>query len=89
MEMSVILTDNILPEVKQVILSSTGSNLSPDALTPDYFLVGNLLDSMAVTNLILGLEEYFGFSFIDEELSVEAFETVASLTELVKRKLEG
>jgi acyl carrier protein len=41
---------------------------------------------MAVTNLILAIEEHFGFNFDDEELSAEAFETVASLAALVQQK---
>jgi len=76
-----------LQEIKEVIINSLGTKLSPDDLALDFQLAGNILDSMAVTNLILALEEHFGFAFADEDLSAEAFETIESLAELVKQKI--
>jgi len=81
------LDKSLLPEVKKVINNSVGGDITFETLTDDFPLVGNVLDSMAVTNLILALEEYFGFLFNDEELSAEAFETVSTLTELVEKKI--
>jgi acyl carrier protein len=78
---------DILLEVKKVILSSTGSSIPLGQLDQDYSLLGNILDSMAVTNLILALEEHFGFHFNDDELTAEAFETVGALAFLVKKKV--
>ena len=77
----------LLDDVKEVIINSVGSKLNPDEIEPDFQLAGNILDSMAVTNLILALEEYFGFSFDDEDLTAEAFETVGSLADLVSKKI--
>ena len=79
----------VLNEVKKVILASVGSNLSMETLNKDYPLVGNILDSMAVTSLILALEEYFNFVFDEEDLSAETFRTVGSLAELVEKKICG
>ncbi len=79
---------NIKQELKKIIANSVGENLNYDSLTDDYQLVGNILDSMAVTNLILGIEEYFDLIFDDEDLSAESFETVHSLAELVRKKLK-
>ena len=79
----------ILREVKEVIVISIASDLTLDSLTDDLQLVGNILDSMAVTNLIIALEEYFGFTFNDEELSAEAFETVFTLAQLVQEKVNA
>jgi acyl carrier protein len=44
---------------------------------------------MAVTNLILALEDYFDVEFDDDDLSAEAFETVATLTDLVVSKMDS
>jgi acyl carrier protein len=54
-------------------------------------LLGNLpeLDSMAIINLITGLEEHFGFRVDDDEISADTFETVGTLCEFVTRKLAG
>ncbi len=79
---------NIKQELKKIIANSVGESLNYDSLTDDYQLVGNILDSMAVTNLILGIEEYFDLTFDDEDLSGESFETVQSLAQLVKKKLK-
>ena len=78
----------LLDEIIDVILSTTGGDIKRDMLIEDFKLVGNILDSMAVTNLILALEDRFGLMFSDDELSVEAFETVGTLAELVRSKLQ-
>ena len=80
---------SVLDEVKKVIIGAVGGEITLDSLTDDLPLAGNILDSMAVTNLVLALEEHFGFSFDDADLSVEAFETANSLAELVKTKIES
>ena len=77
----------ILPKIKDIIAVTVGSNIVPDPLPDDYPLVGNLLDSLAVTNLIVALEEHFGFVFSDDELSAEAFESPLSVARLVADKI--
>ena len=81
------MDNNFLKEIKEVIINSVGTKLKPEDLSTDFQLAGNILDSMAVTNLILALEEHFGFAFDDDDLSAEAFETVETLAELVKQKV--
>lgn len=83
------MDEKLLVELKNIITHTVGSNVVPNPLANDYPLVGNLLDSLAVTNLIVALEEHFGFVFSDEELSAEAFENVLSLSELVSGKIEA
>ncbi|MBN1559667.1 acyl carrier protein [candidate division KSB1 bacterium] len=75
-------------EIKSLIQHTIDMNLTPDKLADDFKIAGDLLDSMAVTNLILALEEHFGFTFSDEELSLETFSTLESLSAVVHRKLE-
>ena len=55
-----------------------------DAGTP---LFGSLpeLDSMAVLELLLALEDRFGITIDGEDVTAESFETLGSLTELVER----
>jgi acyl carrier protein len=80
---------DLLKEVKSIITVTVGSSIVPNPLRDDYPLVGNLLDSLAVTNLIVALEEHFGFVFHDDELSAEAFENAVSLANLVAAKIEA
>ncbi len=79
--------NDLLAEIKAIVTNTVGSNAVPDPLPDDYPLLGNLLDSLAVTNLIVGLEEHFGFVFNDTELSAEAFENILTLAELVSSKI--
>lgn len=81
------MDSQLVKEIKSIIVNSIGGEVAADSMPDDFALAGNVLDSMAVTNLILALEEYFDISFDDEDLSVEHFESVASLTVLVERKL--
>ncbi|GBE52539.1 acyl carrier protein [bacterium BMS3Bbin14] len=83
------MDNSLISDIKNIITDTVGRNVIPDPLPDDYQLVGNLLDSLAVTNLIIALEEYFGFIFNDDELSAEAFETVLSLAELVSGKIKA
>ena len=52
-------------------------------------LFGSLpeLDSMAVVELVVAIEERFGISIDEDEVTGEVFETVGSLASLVDAKL--
>lgn len=54
-------------------------------------LFGSLpeLDSMAVVDLIVALEERFGFSIEDDEITAQIFSSVGSLTDFVGLKLKA
>lgn len=44
-------------------------------------------DSMAVVNVVMGLEEYFSISIDDDEVDGETFATVGDLSRFVEGKL--
>lgn len=58
------------------------------ALTADApLLEGGLeLDSVELLELVVAVEEAFGMTIDDEELSVELFETIGSLARFVQQK---
>ncbi len=47
------------------------------------------LDSMAVINLIAGLEDHFGISVADDEIGAATFATLGKLAAFVEEKLAG
>lgn len=47
------------------------------------------LDSLAVINVITALEERFGVTVNDDEISADTFETVGSLHSFVVRKIDA
>lgn len=77
-----------LDDVKQLlidVLSLSGDQAEMDADTP---LLGSLpeLDSMAVVNVIGALEEQFGITVEDDEISARTFATLGSLASFVAEK---
>lgn len=81
----------VLPDILNVldeVLSLGGRSRQFNRGTP---LLGAIpeLDSMAVVNLIGGLEERFGITVEDDDIDGDTFATVGSLTDFVSAKLVG
>jgi acyl carrier protein len=76
-----------LHQVIQILRTSLSLGQRP--LNEDTPLLGSLpeLDSMAVANLIVALEQYYGFEVYDDEISARHFATVGTLSEFVASKL--
>lgn len=73
--------------VKDVLVETLELQDRASEIGPDTQLMGALpeLDSMAVLELILALEQRFAITVPEEDVSAEAFATLGSLTELVER----
>jgi acyl carrier protein len=81
------LNEDIKRRIARIVAENVGGQYKGREVPDDLRLVGNILDSMAVTSLIVALEENFGIVFEDEDLSAEAFENVPALADLVRKKL--
>jgi acyl carrier protein len=59
-------------------------------LRPDSALLGNLpeFDSMAVVNVITALENGFGITVEDDDITAETFDTMGNLSDFVQAKLD-
>jgi acyl carrier protein len=75
--------------VKTVVAKTLGVEDRMDSLTADTPLIDSMpeFDSMAVLNVILALEEHFGLTVDNDEVSGELFETLGTLTRFVEQKL--
>jgi acyl carrier protein len=75
--------------VKAVVIETLGVEDRADALDASTPLFGSLpeLDSMAVLELVLELEQRFGISIDGEDVTADVFETLGSLTAFVESKL--
>ena len=61
-----------------------------DAIKDDASLIDDLaLDSIQIVEMIGAIEDEFGIVMDDDELSLEMFDSVRSLSEFVKQKLAG
>lgn len=78
-----------LEEVKNILSNVLSLGERKKFLNEDSILLGSLpeLDSMAVVNVITALEEHFGITVDDDEISAGTFETLGSLTHFVEQKL--
>lgn len=81
---------NSLEAVKKILIDALHLGAQGLSLTSESVLLGGMaeLDSMAVVSVIAKLEEYFGFSIEDDEISGEVFETLGSLSAFVDGKLD-
>jgi acyl carrier protein len=79
----------VIDDVKQVV--GTTLQLGPrlNAMNAGTPLLGAIpeLDSMAVVSLITALEEQFGITVDDDEISADTFETLGSLAAFVEQKI--
>ena len=79
----------MLEEVREIVGATLKLGPRAASLRADTALLGNLpeLDSMAVVAVITALEEHYGFSVSDDEISADTFATLGSLAEFVQAKL--
>lgn len=78
-----------LEEVKTILADVLSLGAAKDSLDASSPLLGSIpeLDSMAVVHLITALEEHFGITVDDDEISASTFETLGSLANFVQQKL--
>ncbi len=83
-------TTSIAQRVRQAIVQALQLDIEPDAIADDEPLFGEGLgaDSIATLEIVVALEEEFGFKVDDEDLRVELFDSVRTMTQYVKEKLE-
>jgi acyl carrier protein len=76
-----------IDQVSQILRTTLG--LGPMQLKADTPLLGSLpeLDSMAVANLILALEQQYCIAVEDDDISASHFATVGTLAAFVEGKL--
>jgi acyl carrier protein len=78
-----------IAEVKNIVTDTLGMGERGAALQAESPLLGAIpeLDSMAVISLITALEEHFGITIADDDISAEVFDSLGSLSAFVDRKL--
>jgi acyl carrier protein len=78
-----------LDDVRRVLDDALQLGARTDAFDASTPLLGSLpeLDSMAVVAVITAIEEHFGFTVHDDEISAETFQSLGSLSAFVEQKL--
>jgi acyl carrier protein len=80
---------DLVQQVREILRDVLSLGSRADRLQAGSALLGAVpeLDSMAVVNVIAALEDRFGFSVDDDEISGATFETLGSLVAFVERKM--
>lgn len=79
----------ITERLKDIIVSDLDINANRTALQDNVSLLesGVGLDSVSVMEFISIIEEKFGFEFSDDELSMEPFESLNTLSEFIGQRM--
>jgi acyl carrier protein len=79
----------MIDQIKDVLRAALQLGARADRLTAASGLLGSIpeFDSMAVVTVLTMLEEEFGITVDDDEISAEVFQTLGTLTAFVERKV--
>ena len=81
---------SIEDKLKEMIVERLFLSVTPDEIADDDRLMEKFeIDSVRLFEIVIGLEEVFDISLEDDEFSVERFETVKAIADLVREKLAG
>jgi acyl carrier protein len=82
---------NVAEDIKTMLADVLSLGSRKSQLNESTPLLGSIpeLDSMAVVNVITALEDRFGISVDDDEISADTFATLGSLVAFVEQKLAG
>lgn len=80
---------DVTGEVKAVLVKTLDVEDRADSIDAATPLLGSLpeLDSMAVLELVAALEQHFGITVDDDDVTGEVFETLGTLSDFVAGKL--
>jgi len=82
------MAERIEDKIKAMIVERLFLPVSPADIADDDPLMEKYeIDSVRLFEIVIGIEEIFGITFEDEEFSLEAFETVAAISNVVRNKL--
>jgi acyl carrier protein len=85
------MSDVIVNQLKDIIANKLDVNLAYDAIDENVSLFedGLGLDSIAIVDLIVSIENTFSLSIEDEDLNAGLFKNLKILSEFVRNKLKN
>ena len=80
-----MVSTQLFDEVRDVVVTTLGIQDRASGVEPSTALLGSIpeLDSMAVLEVVLAIEQRFDFEIEDTELTGDVFETFGSLADFV------
>lgn len=79
----------VFDDIKSMLRETLQLGSRADAFEPSTPLFGSVpeFDSMAVVAIVTAIEDQFGVTVEDDEISADVFETVGALSNFVETKL--
>ncbi|MFP4058352.1 MAG: acyl carrier protein [Candidatus Brocadiia bacterium] len=75
-------------QLKEMIVERLFLSVDPQEIADDDILMEKFeIDSVRLFEIVIGLEEVFDISLEDDEFSIERFESVKAIADLVREKL--
>ena len=75
-------------QLKDMIVERLFLSVAPSEIADDDVLMEKFeIDSVRLFEIVIGLEEVFDVSLEDDEFSIERFENVKAIADLVREKL--
>jgi acyl carrier protein len=77
-------------EIKQLLVERLFLKVKPEDIADDAALMESLgVDSVALFELIVGLEDVYGITFEEDEFRLSLFQDVNSIADFVEKKQAG
>ncbi len=80
---------DVKTQVREFIASEIMYDESPAVLTDDTKLLGGIMDSLGLMQLVSYLEEQFEVEIDDSEVTVDNFQTINDIDRLVSSKVQA
>ena len=80
------MNDDLKIQIKQTIVRALKLEIEPEEIGDSDVLFGGEmgLNSMAMVELVVGIEAEFGFEISDEDLSAEVFKSVQTIEDYIR-----
>ena len=84
------MAENLEDRIRALVVDRLFLDVDASSIEEDEGLMDRFgIDSVRLFEIVIGLEEIFDISLEDDEFSIERFETVKAIADLVRDKIDS